>query len=389
MSLLRNRAAGHARVGYAELFFDLVFVFAITQISHMLLADLSLLGALRTAVLFLAVWWVWNYTAWVTNWLDPDRRGVRLLLFALMAVGLVLSIALPRAYADAGLVFATAYAAMQLGRSLFMWSTLRTQSPENAMNFARISVWLGISGCIWIAGGLATTWRLSLWAIAILIEYASPLFAFRVPGLGQSVTSSWDIESAHLAERCALFVIIVFGEVILMSAATYADHAVETAAAGAFALAFIATLALWWLYFAAAAERASLRFAGADDVGALARSAYTYLHVPIVAGLIAFAAGVERLIAHPDGHLDRATAMLLFGGPILYLIGLAGFRQAVKIGLGASHTLAAVLLAGIILFADALTPTLGAGLVAATLLVIAILEDRVDERDKERVHAAH
>ena len=112
----RRRGHGHARVTYAELFFDLIFVFAITQISHGLLHHLSFTGVVETLILFLAVWWVWVYTAWVTNWLDPDREPVRLMIFAMMAVGLLMAVSIPKAVGAAGLVFALAHVGRQIGR---------------------------------------------------------------------------------------------------------------------------------------------------------------------------------------------------------------------------------------------------------------------------------
>ena len=145
----------HSRVTYAELFFDLVFVFAVTQISHTLLAHFTPLGVLQVTLLFLAVWWVWVYTSWITNWLDPEKTPVRLLLFALMLGGLVLSTSIPTAFDGRGLWFAIAYAAMQVGKTVFLWaSTPPSQSLARA-NAIRITTWLAMSAVFWIAGGLA------------------------------------------------------------------------------------------------------------------------------------------------------------------------------------------------------------------------------------------
>src|SRR5690242_21739504 len=136
--LLRARNKdGHARVTFVELFFDLVFVFAITQLSHGLLHHLSAGGALQILLLLFAVWWVWIYTSWSTNWLDPETTPVRLMLFALMLAGLVLSTSLPKAFAGHGWAFAGAYVAMQLGRSLFVLRALAGRSPANFLNFQR------------------------------------------------------------------------------------------------------------------------------------------------------------------------------------------------------------------------------------------------------------
>src|SRR6185369_9119122 len=144
-----------SRVTNAELFFDLVFVFAVTQVSHTLLHHFTPLGAVEVTLLFLAVWWVWVYTAWVTNWLNPDLTPVRILIFLMMLGGLVLSTTIPTAFDGRGLWFAIAYATMQVGRTAFLWaSTLPSQSLARA-NAIRITTWLALSAIFWIAGGLA------------------------------------------------------------------------------------------------------------------------------------------------------------------------------------------------------------------------------------------
>src|SRR5947208_7018700 len=148
----------HSRVTYAELFFDLVFVFAVTQVSHTLLSRLTPLGVLQTTLLFLGVWWVWVYTSWITNWLNPELTPVRILLFSLMLGGLVLSTSIPQAFESRGLWFALAYAAMQVGKTVFLWwSTPRTRNLAR-MNAIRITAWLSMSAIFWIAGGFAESY---------------------------------------------------------------------------------------------------------------------------------------------------------------------------------------------------------------------------------------
>src|SRR5712675_1788354 len=144
-----------SRVTYAELFFDLVFVFAVTQISHALLGRFTPLGALQTTLLFLGVWWVWVYTAWVTNWLNPELTPVGLLLFLMMLGGLVLSTSIPKAFESRGLWFAIAYAAMQVGRTTFLLASVPRAQLSIRRNAIRILVWLSISALFWIAGGIA------------------------------------------------------------------------------------------------------------------------------------------------------------------------------------------------------------------------------------------
>src|SRR6187431_2782964 len=159
-----NAPHQHSRVTYAELFFDLVFVFAVTQISHTLLAHFTPLGVLQTTLLFLAVWWVWVYTSWVTNWLNPEMTPVRILLFALMLGGLVVSTSIPQAFESRGLWFAIAYASMQVGKTVFLWVVTPPARHLARMNAIRITAWLAMSAGFWIAGGLAEGHlRLVLW----------------------------------------------------------------------------------------------------------------------------------------------------------------------------------------------------------------------------------
>jgi len=198
--LLRKRDGHHARVGFVELFFDLVFVFAITQISHTLLAHLTWLGALQAAILLGAVWWAWIDTGWITNWLDPERPLVRVMLFGLMGAGLVLSTSLPEAFGEKGLVFAVAFAGLQIGRGLFTLWAVRGD-PILKPNFQRIVVWASVGGAVWIAGGLAEGQeRLLLWLLALALEFLGPVTAFWCPGLGKGSARDWNVEGAHIAE---------------------------------------------------------------------------------------------------------------------------------------------------------------------------------------------
>lgn len=374
--LLRTRHDGeHARVTYVELFFDLVFVFAITQLSHTLLAHLDLAGAFRTLLLFLAVWWVWVFTSWVTNWLDPDRTPVRLALLVLMLLGLLLSSSIPDAFGETGLLFALSYSAMQVGRSLFVLWALGDSSPGNTRNFQRITIWLSFSAIFWISGGLMDgEARLMVWIMALGLEYVAPSLGFRVPNLGRSTTGDWDVEGAHLAERCCLFVIIALGESVLVTGATFAEAEKTPLLVGAFLSAFVGTVAMWWIYFDVGAERNAEHIAQSADPGRLARQVYTYTHLLVIAGIVVCAVADELALAHPVGHLETPAIAAMIGGPALYLVGVGLFKWPVAGRFPLSHIVGLVLLALLVPAASHLAPVALAGLTSTVLVVVAMWE---------------
>jgi low temperature requirement protein LtrA len=377
-SLLRGKPEnGHHRVTFVELFFDLVFVFAVTQLSHALLQHLSGLGALQTALLLLAVWWVWIYTSWSTNWLDPETTPVRLMLFALMLAGLVLSTSLPKAFAGHGWAFAGAYVAMQLGRSLFVLRALAGRSPANFLNFQRIALWFGLSAPLWLAGAwLDPEQRLVLWTLALIVDYAAPAFGFWTPGLGRSTTADWDVEGGHLAERCGLFVIIALGESIVVTGAKFADLAWTGTTVAAFLVAFFGTVAMWWIYFNIGAERASARIMASSDPGRLARLAYTYLHIVLIAGIIVSAVADELVLSHPLGPTEPSAIAVILGGPVLYLLGNILFKRTSANRLALSHLVGLALLAGLGTVATSLSPLLLGAAATLVLVIVAAWETR-------------
>jgi len=326
-SLLRkHRGHDSAKVGMVELFFDLVFVFAVTQLSHTLLAELGFGNVLRVAMLLVAVWWVWIYTSWVTNWLDPERLPVRACLFVLMFAGLLLSVSIPEAFGSRGMVFACAYSFMQVGRTVFSWWAVRNEEPARVRNFQRILAWLGAAAVFWIIGGFARgETRVGWWALALLIEFVSPLVFFWTPGLGRSSLSDWDVEGSHLAERCALFIIIALGESLLVTGATFAGLNWDVETLLAFSSAVLGSILMWWIYFDTGAQRAEHRITHSSDPGKHARRAYTYLHTLIVGGIIVCAVADEVVLMHPH-HAEGAAMATILAGPVCYLSGTALFK---------------------------------------------------------------
>ena len=380
--LLRERGTADSnRVAMVELFFDLVFVFAVTQLSHTLLENLTLQGALQTLLLFLAVWWLWIFTSWVTNWLDPDRTPVRVMLFALMLGGLLLSSSIPQAFDERGLMFGVVFATMQVGRTAFVAVAMRNRHRVLHENFVRIALWLAMSGVLWVAGGFAEgTTRAVFWIGAVAIEYGAPALYFYVPGMGRSNTTDWDVDGHHLAERCALFVIIALGESILVTGATFAGQPWSASTVTAFIVAFFGSVAMWWIYFDTGAERASHRISHSDDPGRQARLAYTYLHLLIIAGIIVCAVADELTLAHPD-HFERAghaPIAAMIGGPMLYLLGIALFKWVCNDRLGPplSHCVGIVMLALLIpaALSHVLSPLMLGTATTLVLVIVAVWE---------------
>jgi low temperature requirement protein LtrA len=328
MRPLRRRDPGEQqRTTNLELFYDLVFVFAVTQVSHLLLAHLTLAGAAKSTLVLLVVWWAWNYTTWVTNELDPDSDAVRLLLLGIMLASLLMAVAIPEAFGSRALLFAGSYVAIQVGRHLFLTflaADARTLERERA---ARILIWFAVAGTLWIAGGLADHGlRIALWLAALGLDYCAPLVLFWVPGRPRLRSDAWQVGTEQFAERFQLFIIIALGESIVVIGATTSDLHVNAVRLLAFALAFASTAALWWLYFTYVAAIAQRRLELAEDRTTLARDAYTFLHVVFVAGIIVTAVGQELVIVHPTEELAGRAIIAVVAGPTIYLLAHVLFR---------------------------------------------------------------
>ncbi len=383
-SRLRKRD-NRAPVTQIELFFDLVFAFAVTQLSAALRGHLTVLGAVHTGQLFAAIWWVWVYTSWATNWLNPDLRPVRLMLIALTLAGLALSMSVPDAFGPRGWVFASAYVAMQVGRDIFVVWAVKNFDPVNFRNMSRITVWQAAAGLFWLAGGIAPpTDRTWLWAAALAVDFAGPSFGFAVPGLGRSSTAEWAIDSFHLAERCAGFIFIALGESITVAGGSFFQLRWTALNTAAFITAFLGIVALWWIYFDSAAERTAAAFARSTDPGAIARAGYTYLHAVLVAGIIVVAAADAVVIDHPTADASTAAALVTLGGPALYLAGSGIFRRMLAKRFPPSHFYGLLLLAVLALLAPLLKLLALAMLTSATLVTVTILADILLRRQEAR-----
>ncbi|MFE4470723.1 low temperature requirement protein A [Leifsonia sp. NPDC056824] len=327
--LLRPDSAGAHRVTYTELFFDLVFVFAVTQVSHVLLHEQSGLTLLHAVMLTMVVWWVWMFTTWASSWLDPERGAVRGLFVVLMLLGLLLASAIPEAFGDRAVLFAACLVLMQLSRSVFTLFAFGRAHPEHAVNFVRIIVWHAVAGTLWLVGAfLPDEGRLVVWLVALAVDYIGPRTRFWTPGLGSSALASWNISGAHMAERVSLFLIIALGESIVVTGAAFSTAPLDFVHLAAFLAAFVGTVLLWLLYFSHSQQSGSAYLERATERGMIAQTAYTYIPLLLVLGIVLSAVGDGLVLQRPVGTPTSWTAGLLCGSAIVYLVGLLLFRRA-------------------------------------------------------------
>jgi low temperature requirement protein LtrA len=234
-----------------------------------------------------------------------------------------------------------------------------------------------VAGLFWLAGGFCIgSTRVILWVTALAIECVGPYAGFYVPGLGRSGTSDWRVDGAHMAERSALFVIIALGESILVTGATAASLPATTAGVCAFFVAFVGSVAMWWIYFNIGAERGSHQIAHSADPGRVARAVYTYFHIPIVAGIVVCAVADEITIRHPGGHMEMSAAATLLGGPALYLAGNVLFKRASARYYPLSHLVGLGLLLLLTPVAMFMTPLALGAATTALLVIVAVWETR-------------
>lgn len=376
-SVLRDRREGeHLEIGPIELFFDLVYVLTIIQLSHHLLEHLTWRGALETSVLFLAVWWAWNYSAWAMNWLDPHSSIVRLLLVVLMVGAFGMAVALPHAFDDNAGLFVGGYLLMQLLRSGFMVAAFRGRDATMERNYTHLLIWSVVSALPWVAGALSVgDARLGWWILAVVIDYSAPWTGFFVPGRGSTPMSSWTLRPAHLAERNRLVFIIALGETVIISGSLLTDVELDAPTIAAALLGFALLVTLWWNYFNPFVEPADT-----GDTAAAGRSSFAYAHAAMVAGAIAVAVGIEIVAAHPSEPLEAAYVIVLFAGPMLYLAGNAWFlRNHIERPL-TDRLLAVVALAvvGIVCFMmrESMSPLVVLGAVTAVMAGLATTSTR-------------
>ena len=274
------------------------------------------------------------------------------------------------------MLFAVSYVALQVGRNAAAASLLRRDQPLRDV-FERLVGWSAASGVLWLAGAaLPGDRRLLLWIPAVVLDLCAPVAGYWLPRRGRAVTTDWDIEGGHFTDRCQGFIIIALGESIVVTGATAADAGLSSTVVLCLGIAFLETAALWWLYFGAVAERSRLVMSACEDPGRLARDAYTYLHVPIVAGIIAVAVGDDLLIADPARALHGVGLAMVLGGPALYLVGESLFRLRVTGAANAERLAVAAILVLLVPLGSQISALALSATVAALLSALALWELR-------------
>lgn len=318
------------QVTYIELFFDLVFVFGLTQLGSYLYENQTPLGALEGVIMLVALWWAWVSTTWVTNWLDPVKLPVRAAVIGLAFVTFVMSAAIAEAFGDRAWTFALAYIVLKLGRAVFMvWSTAR-HDPQVSHDFGNVLVWALAGSALWIVGALLPLpLQLPLWAAALALELTGSVLGYPVPGRGRMDIGRWDVSGSHIAERTALFVLIALGEGLLVTG--FAFVAVEASVEGviAVATAFVAAAACWWIYFDHGERIGAEALEAAGAPGRTARTAYSWVHLLVVGGIVLLGVGDKEVLAHPHEQ-SLAAVVTVLGGPMLFLVGTVLFRRVLE-----------------------------------------------------------
>ena len=361
------------KTSYLELFFDLVFVFAFTQVTALILEDTSPRGFARAALVLAMVWWAWSAYAWMTNAVDVENAVTRLIIFAAMVAGFFMALAVPDAFQDEAAWFAVAYFAVRvLQPALYLWGV--RDEPETFGVLLRLTPWFFIAAFVALVGGFVDPdYRAWVWVASLVIDVIGTLTAAR---------GDWHVSPSHFAERFALIVIIALGESIVAIGVGTSHLSRDATYAISVVVAFAGVAALWWAYFdftAVAAER-SLRRASGRDRSALARDIFTYFHYPLVLGVILYAVAAKKTLEHPRDPLSNAGRWALGLGIALFLVGFALMRFRVirrvaweRLAAAAAILVIAVLLDG----ADAIV-TLG---VVIVILVFSIALETVRLRE--------
>jgi len=363
-----------------ELFFDLVFVFAITQVTSLLADDPTWGGVLRGMLVLAALWWAWEVYAWLTSAMDVDEGGVRLSMLASMGAMFGVALAVPGAFGDDAVLFGCAYLLVRL-LHLVLSAIVARGDPDRRSALVRFAPTAMLGPLLLVlAGFLEGNERVAVWVIALSIDYLGPV----VIGVGRG----WRVAPEHFAERHGLIILIALGESFIAIAVGFgAGFELASGVLVAAALGIVAVSALWWLYFDVAALFARRRLMQATglELHRLALHAYSYLHLPMIAGIVLFALGLKTTLGDVGEALETVPAVALCGGAALYLFGHVAFLFRMTGRVFRRRTVGTIVLLAVVPAALAIPALASLALVSAVCTGVVAYEALRYRQDRLRV----
>ena len=363
-----------------ELFFDLVFVFALTQVTGFMSDDPTWAGVGRGLLILAALWWTWGAYAWLTNEIDPDEGSARLAMFAAMAAMFVAALAVPHAFDSDAVLFGLSYFAVRaLHIVLFAEASPHVGVREAAFRLARTAI---PGPALLIVAGFADGWaEIALWLTALAIDYLGP-YVFGVRG--------FVVSAEHFAERYGLIVIIALGESIVAIGIGAAGIALGPTVVIAAILGVVLACALWWAYFdvVAVVARRKLMEARGHDRARMARDVFSYLHLPMFAGIVLVALGLKKVLAHVGDPLETVPAAALCGGVALYLLSHDAMRYRSVRSVNGRRILAAAVTAALIPAATRVDAVVAVALVASVCVALIAYETLRHRDTRARIRTA-
>jgi low temperature requirement protein LtrA len=364
-----------------ELFFDLVFVFGFTQVTTLMAAHPSAHGVLRGMLVLAAVWWAWGAYAWLATTISLEEGSTRLVMIGVMAAMFVAALAAPNAFGDTGVLFASAYLIVRI-LHLVLYAVAARGSPALLDSVIKLTP-TGVAGPLMILGAAFVDPPLkeAIWAAALLLDFAGPLF---------QDAEGWQLSPGHFSERHGLIFIVALGESVVALGVGGGQLDLDVRTLVAATLGIIVVTAMWWMYFDVVAIVAARRLAQATGAAqaAQARDSYSYLHFPMVAGVILFALGVKKALPHAHQSLDWVPAATLCGGVALYLVAHILFRLRNVGTLNRQRLVAAVLLACLVTVSASVSALVLLALVTATTTSLVAYEAVRFREARQRVRAA-
>ena len=372
--------AEEKRVAPLELFFDLVFVFALTQVTALMSEHPTWTGLGQGMLVLAALWWAWGAYAWLTNYIAAEEDRERLLMLAVMGAFLITALAVPGAFGDDALLFAVAYAvARWLHIFIFAEANEDVDAGEAIRRLARTA--LPAPALLIVAAFLEGPPQTALWLLAIALDFGGP-FVFGVRG--------FRVSAGHFAERFSLIVIIALGESIVAIAAGL-EGELDAGVIVAALLGLVVACGLWWAYFDVVALVAERRFRKAEghERALIARDSYSYLHLPMIAGIVLLALAVKKTIEHVDEPLKTIPAVALFGGIALYYAGHVGFRLRNVGSINRPRTVALVVCLALIPFGTEVDAGIALGVAALVVSAVIAWETIMYAEARSRIRGEH